>query len=466
MSRIHSYWKTDPNARYIIVTALGFLLLVPYVYAWTLRDLRRETIAFEIAFFVAFALYAVAVAFMLRDEHPIARHWLIVMFAFAIAFRAILILTPPRLSDDMFRYVWDGRVQAQGISPYAYPPSATQLVPLRDFEIYPYINRKQSVTVYPAAAELAYAVLWQIVRDNTRGFQIAMTVGDVVAGALLVFLLRATNRPTQRALIYLWSPLVIFELAHSAHVDGLVLPFLVGAWLARVKLREGATGALLGVSMALKIYPVILFPALWRVQHDRRNRLWILPAAMLAAFLIPYFFYISQGAGVLGYLPNYFDERFNMGLAGLLTYFLERTSFRPQTVVNAILALVLLIISLYFFSRPARDGERAVHRCIYPIGAFTLLSQNLFPWYVLWLVPLVALYLGAGRFGFRFDAWTGWFLFTGLIALAYTFFIDWRPLEWAIWAQFVPLYFFLVAPPLLTWFKRARATRALQTAAT
>ncbi len=457
---MRSLFENHPGARYFILTALGLGLLVPYAYAYTLGDLRKQTIAFEYAFFVAFALYGVAVFLILRDEKPLPTKWLVLIFAFAILFRGILIFTPPRLSDDMFRYVWDGRVQAQGINPYAHPPNAPQLYSLRDTRIYPLINRKQAVTVYPAGAEISYALLWRVVPDNVRWFQIAMALGDLGAGALLVLLLRAMNLPSQRALIYLWSPLIIFETAHAAHVDGLLLPFLVGAWLLRVKLRAGATGALLGASIALKLFPVILFPALWRVRGDSLKRIWLVPIAMAFVFLLPYIFYVAQGAGVLGFLPNYFDERFNMGLAGALSYFIERyTSWKPQTVVNALLALTLAVISLYFVLRPARDGADAVRRCIYPIGAFTLLTQNLFPWYALWLVPLVALFLRAGKFGLRFDAWTGWFLFTGLVALAYTFFIRWRVVEWAIWAQFVPLYFFLLAPRVRNEFQKWRAHR-------
>ena len=95
--------------------------------------------------------------------------------------------------------------------------------------------------------------------------------------------------------------------------------------------------------------------------------------------------------------------------------------------------------------RPARDGEEAARRCIWLIGAFTILTQNLFSWYMLWLLPLVAIFLRPGRLlGFRVDAWTGWWLFCGLVALSYTFFISWRPVRWALWAQFLPLFAFMV----------------------
>lgn len=462
MSWLSAFREKYPGTRYRLVAALGFVLLVPYLYAWALGDLRRETVGFEFAFFAAFALYLVAVVVVLKDDKPLPARWLVVIFAFAILFRAILVFTPPRLSDDMFRYVWDGRIQAQGINPYTYPPEHPRLIELRDDAIYRFINRKPSVTVYPAGAELLFAFFWRIVPDNARWFQIAMAGSDLFAGALLVLLMRAMQIPVQRVLIYLWSPLVIFETAHAAHVDALILPVIVVAWLARVRLRNGLTGAALGAATAIKLFPLILFPALWRVRGEPLTRVWVLPASLVGSFLLPYAFYLSQGIGVLGFLPNYFDERFNMGLAGALSYFIERyTALKPQTVVNAILAATLALISIYFVLRPARDGAEAVQRCIYPMGAFMLLTQNLFPWYALWLVPLVALFLRPGRYGLRFDAWTGWFLFTGLIALAYTFFIRWLVVEWAIWAQFLPLYFFLILPPLWQWIRQQHALRTI-----
>ena len=437
---------------------LGGLSLIPYALAFYLQDLRAHTIGFEIAFFSAFALYTIAVIIILREESLTSRFTLYVLFAFAILFRAILVFTPPTLSDDMYRYVWDGRVQAQGISPYAYPPSAPQLENLRDDAVSRHVNRPDVVTIYPAGAEIVYAALWRIVPDNVRWFQIAMAVGDVLAGVLLVLLLRALKLPDTRALIYLWNPLVIFETAHAAHIDGIVLLFLVAAFLARVKGRDAATGAMLGFATALKLFPVLLLPALWRPRDDQGHLrvAWQMPLAFIVAFAVPYLPYLGQGTSVLGFLPNYFDERFNMGLTNIITDLVEKPpapifSALSQVLngsgpraVNLILAATLLIFSIVLVVRPAHDAMDALRRCIFPIGAFTLLTQNLFPWYMLWLVPLVALFVQRGRLGLRFDAWTSWFLFTGLVALAYTFFITWEPVTWALLLEFVPLYAILV----------------------
>lgn len=434
------------------LVSIGFILLVPYGYALSLKNLRDHTVGFELAFFAAFALYAVAVWLVLRNRQDITGGQLISIFAFAIAFRAILVVSQPRLSDDMYRYVWDGRVQANQINPYLSSPDAPELAGLRDGQIWPLINRKSAVTVYPAGAELAYAAIWRILPDNVHWYQAVMAAGDLMAGILLFFLLRELGRSGLAVLIYLWSPLVIFETAHSAHVDGLVLPLIVGAWLARVRGRDGLTGLLLGAATGIKLYPVLLLPVLWRLR-DSQGRFQpavSTPLAFLAGFALPYMPYLSAGTGVIGYLPNYFKEQFNPGLAYFVSEWIRKAGGNPDQILLLLLAAVLLTIYAISLLRPDRSKESAIRRCIWPIGAFTLLTRNLFPWYMLWLVPLVAIFLTPGerlpqdslRKQFL-SSWTGWWLFSGLVVLSYTFFIDWKPVPWAGWIQFLPLYGFL-----------------------
>lgn len=431
---------------------IGFMLFTPYGYALGLKNLRAHTIEFELAFFAAFALYALAVWLVLRNRLEIGRGQIILIFAFAIAFRAILVISQPRLSDDMYRYVWDGRVQANQINPYLYSPDAPELADLRDSQIWPLINRKSAVTVYPAGAELAYAAIWRILPDNVHGYQAVMATGDLLAGILLFFLLRELGRSELAVLIYLWSPLVIFETAHSAHVDGLVLPLIVGAWLARVRGRDGLTGLLLGAATGIKLYPLLLLPVLWRMRDSQGKFRPAVstPLAFLAAFALPYLPYLSAGKGVLGYLPVYFQEQFNPGLAYFVSEWIRKTGGNPDQLLLLLLAAVLLAIYAISLLHSELSKESAIRRCIWPIGAFTLLTRNLFPWYMLWLVPLIAIFLTPDERlpqaspGRPFlNGWSGWWIFSGLVVLAYTFFIDWKPVPWASWIQYLPLYGFL-----------------------
>ena len=428
---------------------LGILLIATYAFTFSLHDLRENTVAFEYLFFLAFILYGIACLYILQlenDDHRLL-YW---TFGLAAAMQGILVFMNPTLSDDMYRYVWDGRVQAQGISPYLYPPNAPELAHLRDSDFYPSINRKNVVTVYPPAAEAMYALLWRIVPDNVHWFQIVIVAGGLLAGVLLVGLSRDLGRSPSRVLIYLWSPLLVFETAHSAHVDGLILPFLVGAWWARVRERDGWVGILLGIATAMKFYPALLLPFLWRPQHLKAR--WQMPLAFVATvgvFYLPYI--IASGSSVLGFLTRYFRESFNVSPVVLgLKAVLDGFGWYSPNRITLLAAGTIAVIACWAVLRPAADAETALRRCILPIGVITLLSQNLFPWYMLWLLPLIAIFLepSSKRFGIlslpRLDAWTGWWLFCGLIGLSYTFFIEWRPIKAAIYAQFLPLYAILL----------------------
>ncbi len=128
-----------------------------------------------------------------------------------------------------------------------------------------------------------------------------------------------------------------------------------------------------------------------------------------------------------------------MGLAALLIPLFKAAGFDPNRSLLLLTLATLAALAGLMSWRPALDGESAVRRCVWLIGAFTLLNQNLFSWYLLWLLPLIAIFLelrpahvttlidGASVGGLRADGWTGWWLFCGLVALSYTFFITWQP---------------------------------------
>jgi hypothetical protein len=421
----------------------GVLALAPYAYTLSLSSLRRYTPQFLAAYAAAFVLYAAATIVALRMR-TLSRAALVGVFIVAAAMMALLVVNRPTLSDDMYRYVWDGRVQAAGISPYRYTPAALELADLRDDAVWRYVNRKSSFTIYPPAAQVAFTMLWRIVPDSVRWFQAAMALSALLAGGLLLGLLRDLGRSPARVVIYLWAPLLLFETAHGAHVDALILPLLVGAWWARVRNRDALMGVLLGLATAVKLYPAMLLPALWR-PADRRGR-WTMPAAFVltvAACYAPYV--LRDGSQVLGFLPVYFNERFNLGLAALLIPQLKAAGVDPNQGILALTLAALAALALWMVARPAADGEAALRRSLWLIGAFTLLTQNLFSWYMLWVLPLAAIFVQPGRLlGLRGDAWTGWWLFCGSIGLSYAVFITGQPAPWAMWAQYGPLYALLL----------------------
>jgi hypothetical protein len=458
-----------------LLALLGGVSLLAYLAALGLGDLRKNTPGFEAAFFSAFVVYLGAVAVVLRPgTFAASRLTLPLVVLFGILFRLVLLPSRPTLSDDMYRYVWDGRVQAHGLSPYRYPPNAPETLDLRkgDGTVWRYINRKSFVTVYPPGAQLTYAGVWQVVRDSVTGFKAAFVLAELAGAWLLLRLLKSLNQPAERVLIYLWSPLLVFEVAHAGHVDGVMLPLLVAAFWARVKDRPWLLGLSLGAAALVKLFPLILLPALlpwaWSRQGLAQSAKTLLGFSGIvgAAYLI----YWIREPGVLGFLPHYFDENFNLGLARLLFDWADHWQVGRSTLANAVTFGGLLGLSGLLILRPAGTGKAALIRCVWLVGWFTLFTQNLFPWYLLWLLPLAALFAEPGPvLGLKLAPMSAWLLFTGAVALAYTFFIRWRVVPWAQAAEFWPVYALLLASavasvwPRLSWRREGKKAHGSST---
>lgn len=250
--------------------------------------------------------YAAALLLTCRQALP-RRPALIVVLAAAAVMRALTAASPPLLSTDLYRYVWDGRVQAAGINPYVHLPADPALAALRDAgagpqAIYPNINRADTApTIYPPAAQAIFAAIglsWPTI----WGVKAAMLAFDALAVGAALLLLRAARLPPERVLIYAWNPLPVWEFAGGGHIDAAALALSALALLAAVRRRPAWAGAALALAVLCKLLPATLFPAIWR-RWDLRTPL--VCAAVIAA---GYACYAGAGWRVLGYLPGYASE--------------------------------------------------------------------------------------------------------------------------------------------------------------
>jgi alpha-1,6-mannosyltransferase len=168
----------------------------------------------------------------------------------------------PRLSTNIYRYIWDGRLQAAGINPYLYLPVGPRLAALRDDSIYPHINRKEYAhTIYPPVAQIFYFVVTRVTQ-SISGFKGVLVLVDLVTVGLVAATLRAIGQPAERVIVYAWHPLPIFEFGGSGHIDALMICFIALALFARARQKFGIAGFALGAATLVKFIPVILLPAI------------------------------------------------------------------------------------------------------------------------------------------------------------------------------------------------------------
>lgn len=303
---------------------------------------------------------------------------------FAALFRLSILFSPPYLSDDIYRYIWDGRVQAAGINPYRFIPADESLVKLRDDKIYPNINRRDYAhTMYPPVAEVAFLLITRFSESVT--WMKAVIVGcEAITIWALVQLLASFGFGRQRVLIYAWHPLIVWEFAGSGHIDALAMTFIALAALAHRKRREAPTGFLLACATCVKLFPAVLFPALYR-RWD-----WKMPLVFVSTILVIYLPYLGVGPfGVLGFLPGYASER---GMVSGDQFFLLNVARRllsadvPASAYLIFAVVVLGALSLWMVRNHRENDGRVMRNMLVLAAAFMVLLAPHFAWYFSWLV--------------------------------------------------------------------------------
>lgn len=307
-----------------------------------------------------------------------------------LAARLLVLAAPPLLSTDIYRYVWDGRVQAAGINPYLHIPADPALAFLRDpgdgpSDIYGNINRADfAPTIYPPAAQALFALVG-IASPTIWTMKAVMLAFDLAAGGVALLLLRAARRPASWVVVWAWHPLVIWEFANEGHIDAASIALTALAMLAAARARPGLAGAALGVAVLLKLLPAALFPALWR-RWD-----WRLPAAAGVAVAAGYACYAGAGWRVLGYLPGYAEEEGSKGFYLFQAMALAGLPAWPRLAYAAAAAVLLGGLAAWVAWQVPAEGV-AARTVVIARGALILSAALLavvsphYPWYFTMLI--------------------------------------------------------------------------------
>jgi len=321
---------------------------------------------------------------------------LVLLGTVALRLAALTAVVP--LSDDLYRYAWDGQVQASGASPYRYAPTAPELAELRTEWLFPdaqeceqeigrgagctRINREDVRTIYPPVAQAWFLLGHSLGASELRdlGWELMALVADLATAVLLWRLLVARGRDPRWVAVYAWSPVAVLEAVQNGHVDGLATFFVVLA-VALAGRRPGWSGAALGVATMIKLYPALLLPVLLSRRPLRVSTAFL---AVCVASYLPHV--LALGKDVLGFLPDYLQEEdYGSGDRYLLLRPLGLVG-TPATLIAGGLGLAVLVVVLRRLGT-ARPEDNA----LLLFGAALLLATPVQPWYGLPLAALAAL---------------------------------------------------------------------------
>ncbi|HET9940362.1 MAG TPA: glycosyltransferase 87 family protein [Candidatus Eisenbacteria bacterium] len=354
----------------------------------------------------------------------------------ALLARLLLIPAAPTLSEDAYRYLWDGSLTRDGINPFVHAPSDPALAERRN-DLFARLNHADVPTIYPPAAQLFFGAVASV-RATPAALKAAYLPIEIAAWIALLALLRRRGLAPERILLFAWNPLVLVESYGSGHVDLLAAAALVVAIALLEAGRRVPAGVAWAIAALSKYTPLLLGPTLVR------KRAWalLLSAALTMALLtLPFL-----GAGrtlFLGLGAYTAHWEFNGPLFPLF-----RAVLGSGDAARLLLA-ALLVVAVTAISIRARTVSGAALACL---TAYLIASPTVFPWYLVPLAALLPLHPDAGLLAA-----------TGLVALTYLPLPHFRATgEWTLpsWIPWIE-YGVWALVALAAWLRtRAAATPA------
>jgi len=378
--------------------------------------------------------------------------WWIMVLLVGLLMRLSMFGSTPMLETDHYRYLWDGAVTASGKNPYAYSPETIKEQPedapsawLGNVQAagntIERINHPHLRTIYPPLAQAAFALAYFIKPWSVDGLRAVWLLADILALGILALLLRQLALPTTLLLIYWWNPLFIKEAYNSAHMDVLLMPCLAGGlyWLARHRLA--GAGGLFSAAAGIKVWPLLLtlIPVRQAWPDSRRSLVILLAAWLPAALLIsPLLVTVLDSGSGFGAYASYW--RMNDSIYLLIHELAANITEHPYLLARLTTVALVGGWAILLCRQPGPDPHATCRRALWLTAAIFLLSPTQFPWYWLWLLPMLVIHPSPGLLILTLTL-PLYYLRFHLAALGHAAWFDYG----IVWLEFAPAW------GLLTW---------------
>ncbi len=320
---------------------------------------------------------------------------------FSIALQLSLLFTLPNLSDDYFRFIWDGQLAANGFSPYGtLPPeiydAAAPSVPLAD-TLFANLNalQKSNYTCYPPFNELFFVLPALLFPKTLLGNVVLMRLFILLAnlGTALVGIriLKALGKPASNILYYSLNPLIIVELTGNLHFEALMVFFLVVAIYFAVGKKHLLSAVAIGLSISVKLVPLALLPVFYKYFGWRK---WVAFCAVAGGLTLLLFLPVVVLGGSAGFFKSIGLYFHNFEFNASIFYLLRQIGFWVEGYdmvgyFGPLLSLIAFgLIMRHAFYRKNENLGTLLESMLLALTAYYLLGTTVHPWYVTTLVAL------------------------------------------------------------------------------
>lgn len=369
-------------------------------YVWLGYVVKRSNFAQVIALFLSLFLLYWAIIKLNKTDFDY-RHTL---FA-AVVFRAVLLFALPNLSDDFYRFIWDGRLLAHGVNPFSHLPSyyvSQSNIDISIFglsrKLFDKLNSPNYFTIYPPVCQYIFFIPCRLSPNSILGSVVAMKffilifeIGNIL---LIQRLLEKFNLNKNRALIYALNPLVITELSGNLHFEAAMLFFLLFSLWLLSRLKNKISALAFAFSVCSKPVSLIFLPLLIKRLGIKKSALYFIIVGVATIFLFMPFFDKTLVKNLLSSLSLYLQSfEFNASIY----YIIRWIGFRLygyniiSTAGKAFALLTLIFVGLITYKEKKID-LRSLPQAMLWVGLIYFgLATTVHPWYITTLVAISVL---------------------------------------------------------------------------
>ncbi|HHT9113478.1 MAG: hypothetical protein HZA47_01845 [Planctomycetes bacterium] len=432
----------------IPIVIAGLVIEVICIRIASLGDIMQHIPRFSLMYSAAFVAYLFAVFLVSKNAalsgkgSNISKNIIWIILVFSLVFR--LTLLPATPSNDIFRYLWEGKIQLHGINPYSQPPASLNLEHLRD-NFFSGISHKHLTTIYPPLTLMVFAIA-DFISHSFVSIKSAFLLFDILSILVLIKYLKVMRKEPAHVLIYAWSPLVLISFAARGHCDSLQIFFVVLA-LYFYSIRKNAKSVVsISLAMMSKFVSIIIVPFL--IPREKPRYLAIL-------FLVMILLYLPYCRAVKGLFSTLFQfgtqYRYNDSIHFLIFYVSLGSPFISKIITSSIFGAVLLYLykkylDEAYFNTGLLWEDTILRFAFLAVGTLLILAPTIHPWYLTWIVPFLCFYHNRA-----------WLVLTGTVVFYY--FMNyplfsklieynnewvWQEVHWLKLPEYLPFYFLLL----------------------
>ena len=317
----------------------------------------------------------------------------------AILFRFIFVFSIPVLSNDFYRFLWDGHLIRLGINPFLYTPEQiidTLSFPLAD-KLYQGMGAlsQSNYTCYPSLHQFIFFLASIISPNSIFGSIVVLHIFMLLAAIGNIYfiheLLIRWNLPKVNLVLFALNPFIIIELTGNLHFEGIMIFFLIWAMYLLSKSKHLIAGIVFGLSASIKLIPFIFIPILFRKLGARRWLIFCIITGITFLVLFIPFFNKEMINNFFTSLDLYFQKfEFNASIYYIIRaigYHIKGYNIiHTAGIILGITAFVSVLIITVFTKKTS--GYHIFKPMMFTLTIYYFLSTTVHPWYITTVVAL------------------------------------------------------------------------------